>query len=192
MAEVPIHGTPLSKAQAQAVLEQAWLNRHGGHVHPLVLRNLLALWDLETAQGARMWNNNWGNLVLRSGRAGDFFVADDSGNSRHFIAYPDALSGADDFIRELLDKDNWRRGLLTGRPDAFAKGLKGPPAYYEASLDRYTRTLVSRWNNYSHLTQPPRAGSERTHPGQKRPSNGVFLLAAAAIVGVTAYASLRR
>jgi hypothetical protein len=180
MARVPIHRTRLSPEQAERILSQVWRARTGETVHPLVLRGLLALWDLETDQGNRMWNHNWGNLVLASGREGDHFVADDTGNRREFIAYASAEEGAADFIRELLQKSRWARGLFSGDPRAFAVGLKGPPAYYEASLDRYAKALTARWNRYPHLVGNAPSKRRRAQPKKtaKKQRGAVLFLAA--------------
>lgn len=162
MSEVPIHRTPIDAQDAEAFLRETWPDIAEG-----VLRLLLALWDLETGGGTRMFNNNWGNLVSTL-PSQDFYRASDSGNIRRFVSYATPRAGSDAFVRNLIrdSRSHWRAGLLTGNPAIFAHQLRISPAYYEAPESVYTRTLVARWNLYAHLDPDdiPR------HPSAPKPS----------------------
>jgi hypothetical protein len=122
----------------------------GAPAPPGELRLVLALWDLETDQGRKSFNHNWGNLVEKD-PSRPHYVATDSGNIRRFQAFPSHADGAAELLRELERKDPWRAGLATAHPVEFARALKGPPAYYEAPVKRYSRALTARWLRYRHL-----------------------------------------
>jgi hypothetical protein len=120
---------------------------------------MLALWDLETAGGRRQWNYNFGNLVAFD-ESTPYYVADDSGNLRRFQAYSDASAGASEFLRELLSKEQQNRGLHSGNPVVFARGLKAH-GYYEAPVERYAKALAERWERYAVAASVPQRRSAR-------------------------------
>lgn len=165
MPQVPIRQTVLSPTEAERLLRLAWEARLDVPVQDRQLRLLLALWDLETARGQRMWNHNWGNII-ETDTSRPFYTADDSGNLRRFKAYLTADEGADDFLGELHFKREWFEPIAKGAsPEAFARGLKAR-GYFEAPLDRYARTLRQRWELYPHLSAPMRGPVIR--PRQQR------------------------
>lgn len=169
MSEVPIRRTPLSPARAESILRQTELR-------PSAIRLLLALWDLETAAGGSMYNHNWGNMVVGDHPGHPYYVADDSGNLRRFRAYDSAAEGAADWLRQLFRADKpWAEGLATGDPKRFARALKAG-GYYEAPLERYTRTLVERWRKYPHL-QDRKPQRRRAKPSAGSGAALVLLLA---------------
>jgi hypothetical protein len=168
MPEVPIRRTPVTAAQAEAMLSDSWSSLFSETVRPDVLRLMLALWDLETDAGRRMWNNNFGNILVNESSQ-NYYLARDGINVRRFRSWVLDTSGADGFVRQVTSPTRpiWSAGLMTGHPQKYAVALKGPPAYYEASVERYTKTLVARWNKYPHLHAAP--------PG-RRSSGGGWLL----------------
>jgi len=182
MSQVPIRTTRLTPTAAERILRKTGLR-------PSALRLLMALWDLETETGAKMFNHNWGNMVIGSDKDHPFYVADDSGNLRKFRAYDDVFEGAADWIRQLFRSDKpWGEGIASGDPVVFAQRLKDG-GYYEAPVERYTKTLVGRWQRYPHLrdVKTRRATPTPAHRGQT--SGGalaaVLLLAG---IGVVAWA----
>lgn len=145
--ELPLTRTRLSVAEAREHIRAA-LQDQG--IDPTANQLALAMAQsaLETGQWKQMWHWNFGNLV-RSSYPGDYYVANDSGNIREFRAYPDVASGAADYAKQLVvRRPEWREGLLTGDPRQFAKALKTPPAYYEASEERYANSLFPLWRQF--------------------------------------------
>lgn len=186
---VPAVSTPLDATEATTELEGAWFRRFGEPVRPDVLALLLALWDLETDAGRAQSNFNFGNIIATS-EDQRHYVGDDSGNTRRFRAYLTPSAGADSFVAQLTSdtREEWRAGLDSGDPTEFARalgGLNGGHAYYEAPVERYTRTLVGRWQRYA-----PTVGSDVGNP-LGGAVNGVVLTAVIAMLGAVAWAVLR-
>ncbi|MCH9730985.1 MAG: glucosaminidase domain-containing protein [Actinomycetia bacterium] len=164
MPQVPRTRTPVTPQQAEELLRQAWVQEHGSEPRPSVLRNVLALWDLETAAGRSQYQHNWGNIVAISENQ-QYYMADDSGNLRRFRTWPTAAAGARGLVHQLTkpNRAHWARGLLTGSPEEFAEALAEPPAYYEADPVTYGRVLRQRYDKYPHLV-------DRPQPARPRPS----------------------
>lgn len=192
MPEVPKVRTQSNASQVAEHFRRAWASRFGEAVEPRVMALLLALSDLETATWRSMFNWNHGNQVATRPESQAFYRALDSGNPRTFRAYPSQDDGALSFVSQVTSdtRPQWHAGLLTGDPTEFAralKGLNGGPAYYEAPLDRYTRTLVERWRRYDvdGGTLPP--DEEPTLPDGQVPKArprlgpGIWLLSLGAI-----------
>ncbi len=172
MPEVPRTRTPVTPQQAEVLLRQAWVDELGSEPRPTVLRNVLALWDLETAAGKSQYQNNWGNIVAVSTKQ-PYYLADDTGNLRRFRTWPTAAAGARGLVHQLTkpNRSHWARGLLTGSPERFAEALAEPPAYYEANPVTYGRVLRQRYDKYAHLvdnaltpTAAPRPTATRRRP----------------------------
>ena len=173
--QVEITRTRQSPAEAESVLRAAWGDVFVGPLRPDVLRLVLALWDLETGSGGSEFNFNWGNMV-DAGQTGRFYVADDTGHTRHFAAFASQREGADALLRQLTrdSRSEWRAGLATGDPELFVRHLSGEfggPAYFEASPARYLATYLERWDKYPHLNAPartPEAPAPKTPPATMR------------------------
>lgn len=160
--------TPLTAGQAAQLIETAWARRSAlrndvPQPTPERVRLLLALWDLETGTGGSQFNFNFGNQIATRPDQ-NFYVADDSGNTRHFRAYTDALAGARSFVSQLTSdtRPQWVAGLATGDPTEFVrslKGLNGGPEYFEAPFERYRNTFLARWERYAPKARPPRRGT---------------------------------
>lgn len=178
MPQVPITHTPLTPSEAERYLRLAWEARFDEPIQDRQLRLLLALWDLETAAGAKQWNFNFGNLV-QNDTSMPFFVADDTGNTRRFRSYLTPDDGADDFLGQLEFKPDWFGPLVQGAsPEVFARGLKAG-GYFEANLDRYTATLRQRYANYPHLSRPmQRLAGASGGSNDAGAGAGLFVLAA--------------
>lgn len=193
MPEVPIRRTVLAPSDAEFLLRQVWPQAPEG-----VLRLLLALWDLETAGGKRMWNHNWGNIVATTdARAAGvpYYIAEDTGRTRAFRSYDSVILGAQAFVVQLTrdSRAHWRAGLFSGNPATFAKQLRIPPAYYEASLSRYTGTLTRRWRKYAHLDSNDIPGPGARPSTRKSSGATLFAVTILATVGATiAQVLLRR
>lgn len=168
MSEVEKVRTVVTPEEAEELFRLAWPAESLGPLRPDVLRLLLAQWDLETAGGKAMFNNNFGNIVAVSDEQ-TFFRSLDSGNPRRFRSYESPGQGALAYIRQLTrdSRAHWRNGLLSGDPVVFAKELRRPPAYYEAPLDRYTKGLVERHKKYAHVhaEAPPDSNTETVSKG---------------------------
>lgn len=157
--------TPLSVQQAVPLLRDAWRVRFGDDVDGKILRLLVSLWDLETGAGRSQLNHNWGNQIATRPEQ-NFYVADDSGNSRRFRHYDTFEEGALSFVSQLTSttRPQWKAGLLTGDPVEFVralKGLNGGPEYFEAPFERYLGTFRGRWERYPELGDgavPPAEG----------------------------------
>lgn len=145
--EVPIRRTRLTEDEAREALLTA-LRQIGIEPTQDQLALILAQSSLETGAWQKLWHYNFGNMV-RSVYPGNYYLADDSGNLREFRAYPDAPSGALDYVKQILvRRPEWREGFLTGDPYQYAKALKVRPAYYEASESRYAKSLAELWEQY--------------------------------------------
>lgn len=179
MTQVAIRRTPLSPEQAEAMLTAAGLTA------PAV-RLLLALWDLETAAGAKMWNHNWGNMIVGDAPGHEYFEADDTGRIRRFRSYDSFQDGLVDWLQQLFRTDKpWRDGIASGDPVVFARKLK-EGGYYEAPLERYTKTLLQRWRKYDHLRETP---TRRRRARQRAGNAGAVAVLLLAGIGTLLWAS---
>lgn len=144
--------TPLSTSEAQEILARALGERTApDSPTPNQLALVWAQSALETANWQSMHGFNFGNVIATSQWLEDgkpTIELNDSGNMRLFRVYPDALTGARDYVGTLWRRPERRAGLLSGHPATFARALKVPPAYYEASLERYLGTLVPLWRQF--------------------------------------------
>jgi len=183
MSQVPIRTTRLSPPAAERILRKTGLR-------PSALRLLMALWDLETGAGTSMFNHNWGNMIVGKDVNHPYYLADDSGNLRKFRAYDNVFDGAADWIRQLFRPDKpWADGIASGDPVVFAERLKAG-GYYEAPVERYTKTLVGRWEKYPHLrdVRTRRATPTPTHR-RSSTAGAVTMLLLATGIGVLVWAS---
>lgn len=152
---------------------------------------LLALWDLETASGKSMWNNNAGNIIRTPQWSGDWYLANDSGNMREFRAYPTRDAGAAGLVGLLTGntREQWRKGLLSGNPEIFVRALNGQyggPQYFEADFEKYLAGFLSRYSRYAGTayTGPDYDASTAQTPTPLPPQEPMwYLIASAALAG---------
>jgi hypothetical protein len=199
LPEVTRRNTPVSMAAVSDAIRAEWPRAFPSV--PLTGRTLallLALCDLETATGRKVYNYNLGNIVSTSEEQ-QWFGGYDSGNARRFRAWPSLFEGARAFAKQLMSttRPEWRKALLGGDPVVFAQalgGVFGGHRYYEASVASYTNTFLQRWQAYKSLSQNvssyPPMGSARPPSGAVNRGGGspVLLLAITAVTIVAAFA----
>lgn len=156
--------TRLTADQAAAALAEGYRRVTGSLPSAGVLLLLVAQSALETAHWDSMHNFNFGNVrghapdgSYTSFRAGEVEngkeVMYEAGDPRNkFRAYPDALSGATDYVRVLRDHPNWWNGLQTGNVPGFIAGLTAfPGAYFTANPNLYADVLQRAMGKYATL-----------------------------------------
>ena len=124
---VPSAKTPATDPEAVSVLCSAYEQEIKRRPLPRTLAILVAQSALETGQWDSMWNHNWGNIRgSYRGHSMSIKGADEIIDGRRvtgaevesgFRAYPDAVSGAIDFIR-FLGVDTTPNN---GRPNRYQK-----------------------------------------------------------------------
>lgn len=189
--EVQRIATPATALEMAESIRRVWTSNV-----PLtnqILWLILALWDIETATGSKMWCNNAGNIIRTPGWSGDWYKANDSGNIREFRAYPTRDAGAAGLVGLLTSttRPKWASGLLSGSPDVFVRSLKGEyggPHYFEADLDKYLSGFKTRYAKYAgtEYLGPDYDGStdEVTNPGVSVPeSKPLWYVMASAALG---------
>lgn len=169
MPRVEQVNTPVSVEQARAALEAAWVG-NVGEPNGDIITLMLTLWALETGNGASMFNFNMGNIVAVS-ESQDYWIGDDSGNTRKFRSWSNLDAGATGLVRQLTSetRPHWHAGVLSGDPENFVKSLKGVyggPAYFEADLDVYLIGFFARhrellFGAQSHALTKTEAQTER-------------------------------
>lgn len=153
MSQVTPKPTPISAGEAHGALHSAWRRFFDAPPTQNQLALLLAQSALETGNWERMIHFNFGQLMANTeGKGVNVFWDGDyyedpkgDGNKR---VYHSAEEGAADYVRLLSHREAWRAGLLSGKPDVYAKALKSPPAYYQAPLSGYTVTLTALFRRF--------------------------------------------
>lgn len=151
--------TPLDPNTAAQALSQGFKNTTGSKPDKTTLGLLLGQVALETANFRSIHNFNFGNVRgtapdggWTSFTAGEIVGGKEvilpPGENNKFRAYPDAISGATDYIKVLRGRPNWWNGLLSKSPEGFIKGLTTYPAYFTASPSLYLSVLEQRMALY--------------------------------------------
>lgn len=187
----------LSNSEAHDIVVRAWTAVHGREPTDDEARYTQAIALLETGYGragqfGRFLDDNggynWGALERRRNADGTCpagtLPGSDAGNSRCFYVFPDDVSAAKAFIKNLTVSFPARAAnILTamngGTPEDVAEAMKNPPsvAYYEAPSATYAKGIRNALANLG-------AGV----PGNSS-SVGSKSLLLLAIVGGSAYAA---
>jgi hypothetical protein len=168
MTTIPAKRTPITSAQAVAVLAAAYERVIGRAPKPATLAILVAQSALETGNWSSMWLWNWGNIrgsyrgVSQTIKGADEIIdgkrVTGAAVEAGFRAYPDAAAGAVDFVRFLAidtTPDNGRPNRYAeawacaeaGDVDGYCRELS-EAGYYTANVVRYTmgvRALVEQY-----------------------------------------------
>lgn len=168
MTTIPAKRTPITSAQAVAILAAAYEQAIGRPPKPATLAILVAQSALETGQWSSMWLWNWGNIrgsyrgVSQSIKGANEIIdgkrVAGPDVEAGFRAYPDAAAGAVDFVRFLgvdTTPDNGRPNRYAdawacaeaGDVDGYCRELS-EAGYYTANVARYTmgvRALVEQY-----------------------------------------------
>lgn len=158
---IPAKRTVLTPEDAMQFLIEAHEKCIGGEPGGALLWILSAQSALETAQWKACWNNNFGNIrgqwhgMWTSFRAGEIEggheVILEPGLNNMFRAYPDAETGAEDFVSFLgvashpPEPNRYQYAwdaACRGDEAAYVEGLRRG-GYFTASPDRYLAALRS-------------------------------------------------
>jgi hypothetical protein len=153
--------TPINEEQAGQSIAAAYKRVTGKKPSKKILKLLLGQWALETGNGKFVHNYNYGNIKASSGSPyvqhfrcseiidGKEVFFDPPHPQTAFAAYKTAEDGAVAFINTLKRREHWWKGLHTGTPEGFIKGLTTKPAYFTANPDTYKSVLIDRSNKYT-------------------------------------------
>jgi hypothetical protein len=146
--------TPLSQEAARMALEEAVFAILGHHLSKSALCVLMAQSSLETGGFQKVPNYNFGGLKAYG--ATDYaewgtkegYGDGETHITARFRAYPDALSGAKDYVSLLAKvpryQDAWK-ALEAGDPVNFAFAL-GKAGYFTADPAVYAKGVSRRWS----------------------------------------------
>ncbi len=165
---IPTKKTPLTKEQAREALRKAFYALTGAPPSENVLALLMAQSALETGHWESMHHYNWGGLKAYSSWDGERTSYPCSeyikgkktryptGNKHCiFRAYPNASEGAKDYLRILLRREDWKKGLLSGDPQKFNAALSGKsPRYYTAKPSKYGHALKRLFHKFRGVEPP--------------------------------------
>lgn len=158
--------TPLSRQDAAQALLTAYQLLTGALPSSAVLALLMAQSALETGHWQKIHQFNFGNAKakpdyplivqfrcseLDAQGVEHFFDPPDP--QSNFRAYPDAASGALDYLKVLHSRSHWWQGLHTENPSSFVDALATPPKYFTASPALYKRTIVSLFEQFRPLVE---------------------------------------
>jgi hypothetical protein len=170
---VPAHPTPISPAEAKALLAQAFVQLTGALPHPQVLALLAAQAHFETAGFTKLMNYNFGGVKASTSWSGDkttFSCSEGYGADKHtypagdmhciFKSYGSAAEGAKSYVSTIVSRPDWKLGLLTGDPDEYVRALVGNPSrkYFTGDPAAYAkglRGLVGQYGGKVGATQGP-------------------------------------
>lgn len=152
--------TPLNGDEAAKAIAAGYKKVTGKTPKKKILSLLLGQWALETGNGKYIHNYNFGNVKASSGSPyvqhfrcseiidGKEVFFDPPHPQTAFAAYKTAEDGAIAFINTLKRREHWWKGLNTGTPDGFIKGLITKPAYFTANPDKYKSVLIERSSKF--------------------------------------------
>jgi len=126
MAEVAATPTPLSRADGLAVLAAAHYAETGAiPASRAMLEHVWGIIGVENAHGRAIMNHNWGNIMAGPGWTGDKWPhpKPSSGQPTHFRSYPNHLTGARAFWRELYKRRGVLRHAIAGNPRGMVREL---------------------------------------------------------------------
>lgn len=153
--------TPMSPDEAAKAISEAYKIVTGSKPSAQILGLMLAQWALETGNGKFIHHYNYGNAkATKNSGFTTYFRCSEILNGVeqffdppdphcHFAAYPSAIEGAIAFVNLLKNRENWWKGLQTGTPQGFVKGLSTQPyAYFTANVSLYEKVLTERYGKY--------------------------------------------
>jgi hypothetical protein len=153
--------TPMTPDEAAKAMSEAYKIVTGDKPTVKILALMLAQWALETGNGKFIHHYNYGNgKATKNSHFSTYFRCSEiiGGKEQffdppdphcHFAAYPSAIEGAVAFVNLLKHRDNWWKGLHTGTPQGFVKGLSTQPfAYFTANVTLYQNVLTERYGKY--------------------------------------------
>lgn len=157
--------TPISPNLAASAMTSAYRKVTGQKPTAAVLGLLLGQWALETGNGKSVHNFNYGNKKSSSeDNLHTYFRCHEMVNGKKvyydppnpackFSAYTDATSGAVAYIKLLKRRAHWWKGLHSGTPEGFTKGLATKPAFFTADPAKYEKILRNRMERYLDLAE---------------------------------------
>lgn len=147
--------TFLSPEQATKAMAEGYKLVTGNYPNSKVLSLMTGQWALETGNGKSMRNYNFGNKKASGGDDFQYFRCSEIIDGKEvffeppnaackFASYDTPAKGAAAYVRTLKSRDHWWKGLHTGTPEGFIKGLTTQPAYFTANPDTYLYVLENR------------------------------------------------
>lgn len=171
MPTLPDKHTPLDLVEAEDALKQAFRNVFKSEPQPNQLRLLVAQSAFETGRWKSMHHFNFGNVKGEPDGPSDvttfpcgevidgkeeLFPAGDP--HCFFRAFPDAVSGAENYVRTISHREDWKRGLMSGSPEVYNAALSrkavGVFPYYTGNPVVYGRELRKLFEEFG----GPKAG----------------------------------
>ena len=152
--------TPMAPDEAAKAISEGYKIVTGRKPTAKILGLMLAQWALETGNGKSIHHFNYGNgKATKNNGFTTYFRCSEIINGQeqffnppdphcHFAAYPSAIEGAIAFVNLLKSRENWWKGLHTGTPEGFVKGLSQPFAYFTANVTLYQNVLTERFGKY--------------------------------------------
>lgn len=180
MAFVQKQLTPLTADEVRASVRKAFMaiNSLAPNTNQVAL--MVAQSALETGHWRKCYNYNIGNIRAGktwSGNRTSFPSSEvidgvnrqmSEGPGNEFRAYATLDAAVIDYVSELFANPDWKRGLLSGRPDEFVRMLTKDPnrKYFTASPEVYLDTLRQVFVKYggSALAAQPAAGLGLSSP----------------------------
>lgn len=151
--------TPLNAETAAIVIAEGYKEVTGRKPSKKVLALMLGQWAIETANGTRVHNFNFGNKKATDNDNYQYFRCwevvkgkkvwyDPPSTACKFTAYSSPKEGAVAFVRLLKKRNHWWEGLHTETVEGFVKGLSTRPAYFTADPAKYAKGMKNRMVNY--------------------------------------------
>lgn len=174
MAFVQKQLTPLTADEVRASVRKAFtaINSIAPNTNQVAL--MVAQSALETGHWRKCYNYNIGNIRAGKSWGGNRTSFPSSevvdgvnrqyaeGVGNEFRAYATLDAAVIDYVSELFANADWKRGLLSGRPDEFVKMLTKNPGqrYFTAAPEVYLATLRQVFVKYggSAMAAAPAAG----------------------------------
>jgi len=154
--QIPDLLTPLNPDDAVRHLADAYKRVVGKQPRVAVLKLLAAQSALESGNWKIVHNFNYGNEKASSS---DVFVQqysirdDPTDPGAKYAAFLSPQEGAEHYVRTLVRREHWRKGLDSGKPVQFVEALSTPPVYFTADPSRYLATLLKLVDTYSDLAK---------------------------------------
>ena len=145
--------TPLSRSAARMALEEAVLAIVGHTLSKSAMCVLMAQSALKTGGFQKMANFNWGGIKYSPGydfaswKTTEGFGDTETRIVAKFRAYPDAVTGAKDFVRFLANSPRYAKAwkeLEAGDPIKYAFAL-GAAGYFTADPTQYAKGVAREW-----------------------------------------------
>lgn len=150
--QIPDLLTPLDRDTAAKALADGYQSITGKKPSAKVLKLIIAQSALESGNWKFIHNFNYGNEKASSS---DEFIQrytvgdDPTDPGAFYAAFKNPSAGAEHYIKTLLRRDHWRKGLESGVASTFVAALSTPPVYFTADPTRYLNTLAKLVDEYA-------------------------------------------